>query len=660
MQTRRPISINNSLVHGICNYSCRLCGVNKGNYRGPKEFQPYIVTKTLIKRILEAAGSGIYVRYVANSGDGEATLHPEFADRLRMFGDMLREWDSSVVPPPEISVVTNGSTLYKPETLIPFANNTVSLIVSFPTSDPQSYGLIMKGDSEQGEALLFRVLPGIEKAMALRADGLLSKLYFHISPPEIEIVRRDFAETINCLTEIAHRNELNEIELVLFPATSNRSGLLRNSVTSIEMYKDFFKHYNGRFVNEVKINMQLVVKRFFHSTGEIADLVRGFRFPCLWNANLFITAEGSSICCNDQSVRNPQGSILYESIESLMQRKELFLPGKVCAGCNQSPQNMRGSFLAVLFSLIAGSRLWLARIRKGADSEVHASSGNAAQTGGAVSKNKSGDGSNDSSEENSDCMFSDSILTCRIDEMKDAFSLVYRTYLKSGLQRIDGSSMRIGFHSLLPSSYLLIIKRDGKVCGTLTLIREVDGKLPIDELFSEEVGRIRETGSTVCEFSALSVDTDLSNGDHLGMLMSLFRKAIILGSDFLGCTDFCIMIHPRHSTFYKRKFYFESIGSLLPLEKVNGAPAVPLRLNLATAREQVRTNDPQLYQYFFKESHSSIEEQIVRELKNRKTMCNIELINELRKIKPDLLENLTKDEKRILTGYYPGIKKDLS
>jgi len=364
MLTRRPISINNSLVHGICNYSCRLCGVNKTNYRGPKEFQSAIVTKTLIKRILEAAGSGIYVRYVAISGDGEATLHPEFAYRLRMFGDMLRKWDLSV-PPPEISVVTNGSSLYRPEVLAPFKDNSVSLIISFPTNDPKSYGLIMKGDSNQGEILLSKVLQGIEKAMALKADGHLSSLYFHISPPETEIIRRDFPDTIKCLTEIARRNKLHEIKLVLFPATSNRTGLLRNSVTTVEMYKDLFKRYNGQIVNGVQIKMQLVVKRFFHSGLEIADLVRSFRFPCLWNANFFIAADGSSICCNDQSVRNPQGNILNDSIETLMQFKERFLPEKICARCNQSPQNLKGSFLAMFFSLIARLRLFLAKIPRG-------------------------------------------------------------------------------------------------------------------------------------------------------------------------------------------------------------------------------------------------------------------------------------------------------
>lgn len=363
MKTRRPISINNSLVHGICNYSCRLCGINETGYSGPREFQPYIVTKTLIQRVLKAAESGTYVRYIANSGDGEATLHPLFNHRMEMFGDMLRGWNISAVPPPEVSVVTNGLRLNAPGIMDSFLCNDISLIISLPTVKPESYGLIMMGDSNRGEALLSEVLPGVEKAMEFRAKGRFSKLMFHISPPEIEIIRHDFADTVDYLTRLARGKGLGEIELVMFPATSNRSGLIRSTVVRVDMYKDLFRRYNGRSVNGVNIRMKLVLKRFFSGIGEIADLIRSFRFPCLWNANFFIAADGSSICCNDQSVRNPLGNILYDSIDVLMQYKEQYAPGQICAGCNQSPERLKGSAEAVLYSCIARFRILLAVIR---------------------------------------------------------------------------------------------------------------------------------------------------------------------------------------------------------------------------------------------------------------------------------------------------------
>ena len=279
-----------------------------------------------------------------------------------------------------------------------------------------------------------------------------------------------------------------------------------------------------------------------------------------------------------------------------------------------------------------------------------------ALTGGTGNKN--GGKKINSKDQNTDCIFSDSILACKIDEMKDAFGLVYRTYLESGLQKIDKSSMRMDISNLLPSSYLVIVQRNGKICGTLTLVNETEGRLPIEELYSEEIGRIRETGSIICEFSALAVDTTLSNEYRVGILMSLFRKALILGNDLLKCTDLCIMIHPRHTAYYQRKFYFEKIGKLLPLEKVNGALAVPLRLNLKIARKKIHENDLQMYQYFYETDHQIIKEQTVRELNDRRTLYDIELVNHFRKIKPNLLENLTTEKKRMLVDYYPELKGD--
>ena len=113
MRGKRPIFINNSLVHGICNYNCRLCGVNKETYQGPKEYQPREVTQKLIERCREAAREGISIRYLENSGDGESTLHPEFAARMDDFGDMIRTWDNRRIPPPNVCVVSNGNITIK-------------------------------------------------------------------------------------------------------------------------------------------------------------------------------------------------------------------------------------------------------------------------------------------------------------------------------------------------------------------------------------------------------------------------------------------------------------------------------------------------------------------------------------------------------------------
>ncbi|NOQ22478.1 MAG: hypothetical protein GQ565_07495 [Candidatus Aegiribacteria sp.] len=655
MKTQRAISINNSLAHGICNYSCRLCGINTASYDGPREFQSYIVTKTLIQRVLESAESGTHVRYIANSGDGEPTLHPEFNDRIRMFGEMLSEWSVSAVPPPEVSVVTNGSRLNIPGIMDTFLENSISLIISLPTVKPESYGLIMTGDSNRGEALLSRVLPGVEKAMEYRAAKQLSKLYFHISPPATEIIRHDFPKTIDFLTRLARGNGLGEIELILFPATSNRSGLIRNTVVTVDMYKDLFRRYNGHAVNGVNIRMKLVLKRFFSNTGEIADLVRSFRFPCLWNANFFIAADGSSICCNDQSARNPLGNILFNSIDTLMQYKEQYMPGQICAGCNQSPERLKGSPEAVLFSLIARFRMLSAAVLNRYSATSDSVRKESLLSGkDIVTRTDSLSEEVKQAGEDTIDVISDSTLPESIDEIKEAFRLLYDTYLLSGFQKPDPSSMRISFHNLLPTSFLITVKKNGKVCGTLTVIREFDDRLPINELFSNEIGKIRRKDSLICELGGLAVDTSLTNRESRVVLLSLFRKAFILGYDLLGCTDFCMTINPRHTDYYQKEFKFEKIGQTKSYDKVNGAPAVPLRLNLVNGAELFRKSNPQLY--FAVRDRRKTVERLLHELHNQRNLFNIKYIDSLIKNKKDLLTNLTEEEREILNSYYPELR----
>ncbi len=362
MRTRRPLSINNSLVHGICNFNCQTCGVNKPSYTGPREFQLRSVTEALIERVKAAGRAGIRVCYIANSGDGEPTLHPEFVQRMAMFGRMIREWDAPGAPVPEVGVVTNGLRLTEPGVLEAVAANSLTLLVSFPTSEPEAYGQLVMGRPEQGVELLSRVLPGIERAMELKAAGWLKRLYFHISPPDREVVLRDFPKTVERLTAMAGRAGLGELDLVLFPATSNRSGLVKNKVKGFSAYPDLFRAFHGKAVNGVRLNLTISYRRFFRKRSEILDLVRSFDLPCMWNAHLFITSGGDSICCNDQAVRSPQGNILRHSIAELMVRKERHRPDAVCAGCDQRPDRLTGSLFARTMGLTGRLRLALARL----------------------------------------------------------------------------------------------------------------------------------------------------------------------------------------------------------------------------------------------------------------------------------------------------------
>jgi hypothetical protein len=649
MRTHRPLSINNSLVHGICNYSCRLCAVNKASYCGPKAFQPRAVTERLIERVKAAATEGVHVRYIANAGDGEPTLHPEFCARMAMFGRMLREW-SAPVPAPEVSVVTNGARLLLPGILETIAENRLTLIVSFPTCQPEAYGQVMVGDGSRGAGLLEKVVPGIEAAMKLAAEGRLARLYFHLSPPEREVVRRDFAATVDFLTSRARAAGLGEIELVMFPATANRSGLIRNRIAGTDMFRDLFRNHDGAAVNGVTVRLKLVLKRFFEGLGEIADLVRAFRFPCLWNANLFIAAGGESICCNDQAVRNPLGNVLTHSIAELVAEKEAYLPGGVCAGCDQRPERMTGSVAACAFALAARARLALAGLAGAGQTEkkeagrgsescpVPAEGASCAPGTGlrAATLQASGDdplaaagagqGRNrvmrnrltevlrtlDPRVEGSlfDYRFGAAgeyraRVAASAEDRQKAWGLVYRVYREKEYAPANAQGLWYGLHDALPGTTTLLVEREGQPVARLTLAFDSPLALPADAVYGPEISALRAAGRKPCEIiSLVSVEGDLRRGAEI--MKHLFKLAYLTARRLTDATDFLITVNPRHVSFYRRVLLLEELGPERPYGKVGGAPAVLLGLDLLGAEERYRARygegPESFYRFFVNES----------------------------------------------------------
>jgi hypothetical protein len=320
------------------------------------------VTEKLIREIHIAASRGIHIRGIHQSGIGEPTLHPEFAERLGLFEQMRRDWQAAV-PVPDLVVVTNGSTLLHPDVVSALTTYRVSLAVSFPTPEPEHYGAVMMEDATQGASLLATVIPGIRAMMEQRAAGRIRELAFYISPPKRDVIRPDFHQTVQFLTRQARDAGLDTLNLVLFVTSFNRTGLVRNRIKTIDFYPDFFKRYHRRTVNDVTVEMITSYKTFYPHLRDVVDLLKNYTFPCLQNGHLLIAADGSSICPNDQEARNPFGHILNDSIESLLIKKERYRPNTTCARCDSAPHQMSETWTARLYSWIAGAKLRLDRSR---------------------------------------------------------------------------------------------------------------------------------------------------------------------------------------------------------------------------------------------------------------------------------------------------------
>ncbi len=358
MKSKRSITINNNLVQGICNCSCITCNINKPSYTGPKANQSEKVVEKIVERVQEACLEGLYIRAIGNSGDGEPTLHPEFSQRMAIFGELKRKWNFSGYPSPDICIVTNGLRLYKPDIVEALEKNNISVKISFPTADPIHYTEIMQPlCGEKGENIFKELIPAIGHIMSLRAQNKIPGLEFHISPPFLDYVRPDFPQTINVLSTLANKNGLRVLNLKIFPVLSNRTGLVKRFLNNFDMYKDYFKRYNGKIINGVVINMFYSYDFFYPNFRDFVDLLRAFNFPCLWYGNIYLSSFGDSDCPNDQNIQEPLGNLFTHSLREIMEIKEERLPGAICKSCNQTPAKLFGLGLLKTFHLTADLKL---------------------------------------------------------------------------------------------------------------------------------------------------------------------------------------------------------------------------------------------------------------------------------------------------------------
>src|SRR5262249_14244838 len=135
----------------------------------------------------------------------------------------------------------------------------------------------------------------------------------------------------------------------------------------------------------------------------------------------------------------------------------------------------------------------------------------------------------------------------------------------------------------------------GRVVGTMTLIEDSPLGLPMDELYRDDLARFRDQGRRLTEVSALAIDGEYSDSG-VAILARLIRLMILYAVEIGGHDDLCIAVNPRHVRFYRRLYpHFQQLGDIKAYRKVNGAPAVALRIDLRLAHElipAVRAGNP--------------------------------------------------------------------
>jgi len=189
------------------------------------------------------------------------------------------------------------------------------------------------------------------------------------------------------------------------------------------------------------------------------------------------------------------------------------------------------------------------------------------------------------------------------EDRRAAWRLVYRAYEEEGYITEPGDGMWYGLHDLLPDTTTFLVDDEGAPVASLTLVFDGAEGLPADELYRDELDALRGAGGRLCEIVSL-VNIDRSRSARAEIVRHLFKFAYITARYGECATDFVITVNPHHVPYYEKVLLFDVRGGEKVYDKVGGAPAVLLHLDLVGAEEEYRKRydhlcaEKDLYRFF--------------------------------------------------------------
>ncbi|WP_147869031.1 N-acyl amino acid synthase FeeM domain-containing protein [Stieleria maiorica] len=160
------------------------------------------------------------------------------------------------------------------------------------------------------------------------------------------------------------------------------------------------------------------------------------------------------------------------------------------------------------------------------------------------------------------------------DDRSEAFSLVHRMYLRTGLTGDNVQGMRVIPHHLLDTTDVMVSRRDGVVDFTVTLVRDGELGLPAESLFPAEIDSMRSCGVKLAEVSCMASQCDrLTQRERLDMLVKMMSLTVRVARR-RGVDRLLLAVHPRHAKAYQKMFGCIPCTDVKRYDAVEGNPAV--------------------------------------------------------------------------------------
>lgn len=237
-----------------------------------------------------------------------------------------------------------------------------------------------------------------------------------------------------------------------------------------------------------------------------------------------------------------------------------------------------------------------------------------------------------------------------------AYQLVYKSYIEKEYTQEHRSNMWYSIYDAHPDTTTFIVKKCDRVVGAITVVFDSLLGLPCEELFIKEVDQLRNKPKYIAEVVSLAVD-EKERGATI-ILTKLFNTVIRYSQRIKGATDFLITVNPRHSFFYKKKLLFSELSTASSYDKVGGAPAVLLNLDLIAAQritkfKQLKKYKRTLYPNFIS---YDLESEIFEHLKSMQASINESDFIYFFKQHRSSFSKASAKEKKYISEFYPYLK----
>ncbi len=190
------------------------------------------------------------------------------------------------------------------------------------------------------------------------------------------------------------------------------------------------------------------------------------------------------------------------------------------------------------------------------------------------------------------------------DDLEACFRILHDAYVASGYMLPSPSGLRVTRWHALPTTTTLCAKFDGRVVGTISIVREGVFGFPLQSAF--DLSAVRARGGQIAEISALAIDPAFrQTGGQV--LFPLMKFMYTYCRERFDTRHLVIAVNPSTIELYEALLFFERLQQS-PVDRyafANGAPAIGATLDLAQAKERFteaygqRPRRRNLHHFFF-------------------------------------------------------------